>query len=247
MIPHKIFILVGGLGTRLRSVVSELPKPMAPVEGKPFLWYKLQQLKHVGFRNFVFCSGYMSSIIKDFFGDGNKWDVSIEYSHEEKPLGTAGALLNAKSLINAPFFMCNGDTYLNFEPKPMLDFAELKKAKHCMLLTDPHEQGQEGLVKLNRDNKILDFIEKPKQNIDLPVINAGIYYLSPDILKHIPKNKKCSLEREVFPNIVGEEKSFYGYKYEGYFIDIGIPKNYKQFCKDVKKGNLQKSSKKNAK
>ncbi len=239
-IDEKIFILVGGLGTRLRSVVSDVPKPMAPVEGKPFLWYKLQQLKSVGFRNFVFCAGYLSEIIEDYFHDGKVFGVKIEYSHEDKRLGTAGAMWNARDLVDGPFFMCNGDTYLNFNPHPMLNFIEKKDAKYVMLLTEPHEKGQEGVVSVDEDDRIKSFVEKPDDEnlLNQNYINAGIYYLHPDVIDLIPADQKVSIEREIFPKMLEKNTPFYGYEYEGYFIDIGIPKNYDRFCDDVKSGKI---------
>ena len=248
---QKVFILVGGLGTRLRSVIKDVPKPMAPVEGKPFLYYRLMQLKRVGLHRIVFCSGYLSEIIEEYFGDGSKFDMEIEYSIEEQPLGTAGAIKNAEKYVDGPFFMMNGDTYMIFQPKPMLDFINQKNGKYCILLTTPHVEGQEGLISVDENHRIVSFVEKPekpekperyeKPEISAPfsLINAGIYYLSPDILDYIPLNKKISIERDVFPEMLQRDEKIYGFEYHDYFIDIGIPENYNRFCNDVENHKIR--------
>ena len=238
MISNKFFILIGGFGRRLQQVISDIPKPMAPIEGKPFLWYKINQLKHCGFKNFVFCAGYLSQNIMDYFKDGSKFSINIEYSIEDEPLGTAGAIKYAEKYIDKPFFLGNGDTYQNFDAISMLRNIHEKKAKYGILLTDPKEKGQEGLILKDDDGKILKFDEKPKHSFENCKINAGIYYLSPNILDFIP-NRKCSLEREIFPRLIENKESFFGFDYKGYFIDIGIPKNYYQFIDDIKKGIIK--------
>jgi NDP-sugar pyrophosphorylase family protein len=232
-ISEKIFILVGGLGTRLKPIISDIPKPMAPIDGKPFLWYKLMQFKSVGFKNFVFCAGYLSDYISDYFGDGSNFGVKIDYSVEKEPLGTAGAIANAEKFIDGPFFIGNGDTYLDFEAKPMLNFINEKKGKYGMLLTKPHEKGQEGMVVVDADGLITDFVEKPEKEVPGRQINAGVYLIHPDILELIPKSKKISMEKDVFPELITRNEPFYGFGYEGYFIDIGLPKNYHRFCQDI--------------
>ena len=235
IIQEKFFILIGGLGTRLRSVISEVPKVLAPIEGKPFLWYKIMQLKEAGFRRFVFCAGYLAEQISDFFGDGSKFGVEIEYSIEDEPLGTGGAIKHATQFIDGPFFVGNGDTYLEFSGQPMLDFIHKSEANYCMLLTPPHEKGQEGMVATDSNGMITNFMEKPKEPTSIQKINAGIYYLSPSVLDLMLEGQKISMERDIFPDLIEKGKGFYGFDYEGYFIDIGLPKNYFRFVEDIKK------------
>lgn len=239
----KAFILVGGLGTRLKSVISEVPKPMAPIEGKPFLYYKLMQMKQMGIKKIVFCSGYMHEIIEEYFGNGSKFGLNIEYSIEKEPLGTAGAIKNAESFIDGPFFMMNGDTYLNVDFKHLWKYYLDKKAYNLMLLTAPHLVGQEGIVVVDPNMKILEFLEKPGieiiKKLNSPYINGGVYLLQPDILNEIPAGVKCSIEKDVFPKTVGKNKMFFGCQYDGLFIDIGIPKNYEKFISLVKEEKIQ--------
>lgn len=192
------------------------------------------QLKKAGFKNFVFCAGYLADIIQGFFGNGAKWGLNIEYSIESEPLGTGGALRYAERFINDPFFMCNGDCYLDFDPTGIIELVQKKNARHAMLLTEPEIKGDYGVVLTDKDGKISKFVEKPPQDIGIRMINAGIYYFSPEVLDYIPKGKKVSIEKEVFTKMVENGDQFYGSEYKGYFIDIGIPKNYFQFCEDIK-------------
>lgn len=242
----KVLILVGGLGTRLRSIVKELPKPMAPIGGRPFLYYKVKQLKRQGLEEIIFCSGYKHELIENYFGDGSDFGVHISYSIEENPLGTAGAIKNAKNLLNDdPFFVLNGDTYLDVNLKDIYNNMIKKNAEHCMLLAVHHRRGHEGVVLVDKNLKIVGFIEKPDREqlikLDSPYINGGIYLLSPEILKEIPEGVKVSLEKDIFPEIAGPDSQFYGVPYpeDGYFIDIGVPENYRRFINDVKNKIVQ--------
>ncbi len=238
----KVFILVGGLGTRLRKIISEVPKPMAPIEGKPFLHHKLIQLKKNGLKNIVFCSGYLSDIIENYFGNGNKMGLNIKYSTEEKALGTGGAIKNAEQFITGNFIVMNGDVYIDANIGKIVSFYIEKKADYVMTLTEVQKNSAGGIVTLDSSMKILEFLEKPDinviQSMRSPLLNAGLYMLSPEILNIIPKNKKCSIEREIFPKLIGSDKKFYGFTHTGYFIDIGIPDNYYKFIDDIKNGRI---------
>jgi D-glycero-alpha-D-manno-heptose 1-phosphate guanylyltransferase len=231
--PEQFLILVGGLGTRLRSVISDVPKPMAPIAGKPFLWYKLMQLKHMGFRKFVFLTGYLSDRIQSYFGSGEQFGIEIEYSIESEPLGTGGALRNAQQLIKGPFFMCNGDTFLNFDPEPMLKCKHQKNTDYVMLLYEPEVKGPYGYIVLDNEDRICQFVEKPEDPSNYRYINAGIYYFTPKLFELFPTKPKFSIEKDIFPLLTQEPYRFHGVPYSGYFIDIGVPENYHQFIKDV--------------
>jgi NDP-sugar pyrophosphorylase family protein len=238
----KAFILVGGLGTRLKSVVSNVPKPMAPIEGKPFLYYKILQIKKAGIRNIVFCSGYLHEIIEEYFGNGSRFEINIEYSIETELLGTAGAIINASKYIDKeiPFFVLNGDTYLNIRFEQMWRFYTEARAKYLMLLAAHHRKGHEGVVVVNEENKIIQFIEKPDigfiESLATPYINGGVYLLSSEILNFIPKGRKSSLETEIFPKLVQMREPIYGIEYpsDAYFIDIGVPEIIQNSSKMLK-------------
>ena len=191
------------------------------------------QLKQAGFLKFVFLSGYLSNIIEKFFGNGSQFGVEIEYSVESEPLGTGGALKNAEKFIDGPFFICNGDCYLNFDPNPMLKMNQKCQAENVILLTIPEIKGSYGIVVTAPNGKILQFVEKPDYDIGSPLINAGIYYFTPKIMNYLKGLHKCSIERDIFPKLIKDGAPFYGIVYKGYFIDIGVPENYNRFITDV--------------
>ena len=231
---NQVLILVGGLGTRLRSEVSDVPKPMAPILNKPFLEYKLSQLKAVGAKNIIFCAGYLHEIISDYFGDGSNWDLNIEYSIEHERLGTAGAIKNAENLIQDDFFAMNGDTYLKLDLAEMKRFHYDNNADFTMAVTDPRLEGQEGLVEITEEGIITGFKEKAAPTKENPVINGGVYFFKKPLLKEIPPGEKVSLEYDIFPKIIENHWKIVGFPYHGYFVDIGVPENYKTFIEDVK-------------
>src|SRR5215210_1825408 len=118
----KALILVGGLGTRLRPLVSDRPKPMAQVEGKPFLEYQIEKLRAHGFKDLVLCVGHMARQVQDYFGDGRDWEVQIDYAVETELLGTAGAIKNAQKVIEDTFLVLNGDSYLEVDLGGLAEF-----------------------------------------------------------------------------------------------------------------------------
>lgn len=246
----KALILVGGLGTRLRSIVSEVPKPMAKFAGKPFLEYKLLHLQREGVRKVVFCSGYKSEIIQDYFGDGSAWDMQVEYSIEKERLGTGGAIKLAEDLVEEPFLAMNGDCYLENDIGDMLGQFESRNAEGVILLAPPRNPKEEGHVEYDTENCITGFKEKPdrefaESEIEALRINAGMYLFDPVVFDLIPAGKKVSLEREIFPQLVARDNLYCAF-YDGYFIDIGTPKFYEIFQADLDAGKIKHTAKSGA-
>lgn len=232
----QALILVGGLGTRLRQVVSDRPKPMAPVSNKPFLEYLISNLKLHGINNIILAVGYMGTMIEDYFRDGSSLEVNIKYSYEREQLGTAGAIKNAESLINEEnIVVLNGDTFFNIDYKALVEFNNIKNSKFTMVLRTICDSKRYGTVDIDNNNKILKFTEKDdkcKSNI----INAGIYIIHRSILEYIPNNEKYSLENNLMKDLLKDNIDIYGKVMDGYFIDIGIPEDYYKFVNNVKSG-----------
>lgn len=234
----QAIILVGGLGTRLRKVVNDRPKPMALVNCKPFLEYIINKLRSNDITNIVLASGYMSDYIKDYFKDGKKFGVSIYYSIEEKQLDTGGAIKNAENCIHEnDIFILNGDTYFDIDFNDMYDFHKSNKGCFTMALRRVNDVSRYGAVEYNPKNIITKFVEKGNHS-NSNYINGGVYIINKKILKYINPNKKVSLEKEIVPKIMKYEH-IYGFKSKDYFIDIGIPEDYFKFCKDVKRGMVK--------
>lgn len=227
-----VLILVGGLGTRLRSALPDLPKPMAPVRGRPFLEYLLAALKSAQIENIVFCVGHQAEKIKEHFGDGKRFGLQIEYSRERELLGTAGAIKLAQPLINSEtFLLLNGDCFNDVDFQVLLAQHESTPAVATLLATHVEERTRFGSLQIGENrsdsnNRVLGFVEKGEAG-GAGWINGGYYALNHDVLGLIPENSVCSLEREIFPQLVNQGKMF-AYRNQGAFIDIGLPEEWKR-------------------
>jgi len=219
--------LAGGLGTRLRSKVSDLPKPMAPVAGRPFLEWQLMVLKAQGFCDIVLCTGYLADKVALYFGDGSNFGLKIDYSVEKEPLGTAGAVLNAAKFIDGTFLLLNGDTFFDLDCRGLLDFHEGKEAGLSLSLVMVDDAARFGSVAIDSNNRVLGFREKGSDTQGFGHVNAGIYAVSPAVLDYIAPGKPVSLENDVIPTII-TTGSVFGYVSDGYFIDIGTPESYEK-------------------
>lgn len=227
----QALLLAGGLGTRLRSVVDDRPKPMAPVGDKPFLYYLVEQLKKNGITDVIFAVGYKGSMIEEYFGDGKEFGIKISYSYEKEQLGTAGAIKNAVKSINQEYFLVlNADTFYNLEYGSLLDIREQEGSKMVLVLREIEESSRYGVVTLN-GSRITGFNEKV-QGTGKALINGGVYLMDKSLLDEIPEGK-CSLENEMIPLWLNKGYKLSAYINDGYFIDIGIPEDYFRFRKDA--------------
>ena len=217
-------LLVGGTGTRLRSVVPSTPKPLASVGGQSFLELLVRQLRHQGIRRLVMCSGYLADQIENKFGDGSAWDLTIEYSREEQPLGTAGAVKLAQHrLVEASdFLVMNGDSFLEIDFGRLIQFHRGRNGLVSMAVVPVEDAGRYGTVRVDSGNRVVGFTEKT--GVAGPgLINAGVYVFDRAILEHIPEGP-ASLERDVFSSVL--DRGIYALEQRGMFIDIGTPEDY---------------------
>ncbi|MCK4997939.1 MAG: nucleotidyltransferase family protein [Anaerohalosphaera sp.] len=216
-------ILVGGLGTRLRSVVSDRPKVLAEVCGRAFLSYLLDQIETAGIRRAVLCSGYMADMIKDTFGT-SYGRLELCYSIEATPLGTGGALRFAEPFLGSDaVLVLNGDSYIDVDLNKFIDWYFEKKMQVGLLLTKVDDTSRYGRVCIDQQGHIVDFKEKGEL-AEPGLINAGIYLIERPIIDLIPENKTFSLEKELFASI--DSTKIFGFYTEGKFIDIGTPQSY---------------------
>lgn len=219
-------ILAGGLGTRLQSVVSEVPKPMAPVGGKPFLDIILRYWIDQGITKFIISVGYKYESIVNYFGD--IFDgVSIEYVIEKQPLGTGGALLKVlrDSSINEQFLIVNGDTFFAVDLFELENFHNKNKAKWTLALFKSSDRERYMQFHLSPSNEITDIMNC--KGSDSFYSNGGVYLLDNKdiIIKNSPNKKKFSLEADIISKINGRNLMF-GFYSNQTFLDIGIPKDY---------------------
>lgn len=220
----KALLLVGGLGTRLRSVVPSRPKPLASIGNRPFLELLIRQLRHQGIQRLVMCTGYLSDQIESEFGDGHEWNVTIEYSKEPSPLGTAGAIkLAAQYLRDLPYFLVlNGDSFLEVDFHQLIRFHLAHRGLVSIAVVAARDAGRYGTVQVADADRVIGFSEKTGSNAP-GLVNAGVYVFSRTVLQHIPE-ETASLERTVFPHLL--DHGVYAYKQNGMFIDIGTPEDY---------------------
>lgn len=217
-------ILAGGLGTRLRPAYDDGPKVMAPVDGRPFLWYLLTLLAAAGFEQVILCVGYRHDEINQWLGDGSRFGLAVSYSHETEPLGTAGALrLAYSSYVSAPRFIAmNGDTLLQ------VDFTAMYKAHMrsgglaTMAVAAVSDTSRYGSVDIDEEGNVQQFREKSGEHVS-GYINGGIYLFEDAVMDLVPPGRAVSLEREVLPLL--RPQGLLAFPCEGYFIDIGVPED----------------------
>ena len=217
-------LLVGGLGTRLRSVVPDAPKPMASVGDRSFLELLVMQLRNQKIRKLVMCTGYLGDQIEREFVDGSAFDVSISYSREQRALGTAGALhLAAAQLSDAEeFIVMNGDSFLEVDFNELLKFHRSHGAIATLAARRVEDAARFGTLEVSKDGRVTGFHEKTEREAP-GVINGGVYIFDRAILDHIQPGNS-SLEREVFPRVL--RLGVYAKEVNGLFIDIGTPEDY---------------------
>ena len=217
----EAIILAGGFGTRLREVVPDFPKPMAPVAGRPFLEILLTSMSRQGFRHVVLSLGYMADKVISHFG-GHFADIELDYEIELTPLGTGGALRQAMVRCNADHvFVFNGDTYLNLEAQDVEDHWQKHRAPIIVACEVP-DTARYGRLDTDR-GRVFGFAEKGVTGPGL--INAGCYVLPTDILNDFPLGESFSLEADFLVNIVGKQR-FDLFVSNDHFIDIGMPEDY---------------------
>lgn len=222
-------ILAGGLGTRLRSAVADLPKCMAPVAGQPFISFVIAVLQNEGIENFVFSLGYKSEVIIDYI-DSTFKDLNKHYVIETKQLGTGGAILEACKVVKEPnVIVVNGDTLFMADIKTLAAFHENTKADCTIALKEMINFDRYGAVEISENNSIIAF--KEKQFCSIGCINGGVYALSIQSLLDKNYPEVFSFEKEYLEKNTGN-KSLYGLVNKGYFIDIGIPEDYLKFQTD---------------
>lgn len=217
----EAIILAGGFGTRLASVVNNIPKPMAPVSGKPFLEILLNKLSKFNFKKVILAVGYRHEVIKNYFGS-NFGNMKIEYSIENEPLGTGGAIrLASRNVQEDHYYVLNGDTFIDIDYKSVEEFWS-KHKKDFILSCYVDNVSRYGLL-VSKGHEAKEFKEK---DIDGPgYINAGCYVLDKNLLNDFEVNKSFSFEKDFLVSAVKKNK-FNVYHTQSFFIDIGVPEDY---------------------
>ncbi|HPG31569.1 MAG TPA: nucleotidyltransferase family protein [bacterium] len=219
-------ILAGGFGTRLKRVIDDVPKPMAPVAGKPFLEYIIRGLVKQGIKRIILSTGYKTGIIEEYFKNGKWLGADISYSVELEPLGTGGAIKKALDAVDEErVFVMNGDSYFKIDVAAFEKFYLEKKTLAALALVQVNDCSRFGTVITSNDSRIIGYSEK--NNAGSGFINAGAYILNRTFADFYDQ-PKFSIERDVFPKLI--DKGIYGFKCQSFFIDMGIPETYNYLC-----------------
>ncbi len=218
-------ILAGGLGTRLKSVIKDIPKPMAEICRRPFLSYILDYLNNQGIKRVILSVGYKWKVIKDFFGSQYK-NLELEYAIEDKPLGTGGGLKNAlKYVCKEEVFVLNGDTFFDIDLNLFYNLHKSKNSKLSIALKKTENTERYGIVEIDENNRIVSFLEKKKGGSGF--INGGIYLLNKKFFNAVMQENNFSLEKDFLERYF-REYEFFGFPFDGLFVDIGIPEDYEK-------------------
>jgi dTDP-glucose pyrophosphorylase len=220
---NKVILMVGGLGTRLRPLTENTPKPMLKVGNKPILQTIVEKFAEYGYTNIVMCVNYKSHVIQDYFDDGKEFGVNIEYILEEQRMGTAGALSLLKEKPTEAFFVMNGDLLTNVNFEHLHNFHSNNSSMGTMCVREYDFQVPYGVVNID-GSKIKSIEEKPTHNF---FVSAGIYMLSPEVLKYIPQNEFYDMPT-LFEKLISESKNAISFPIREYWLDIGRIEEYKK-------------------
>lgn len=244
----KAVIIAGGLGTRLRPLTYNLPKPIVPVANRPFVLHQIDLLRQHGIKEIILNLHYLMESIRKILEDGKKLGVKIYYSIEKHPLGTAGAVKNAEKFFDddEPLLIFNGDVLTDINLTKVIEFHKKNKARATLTLTRVEDPTAYGLILTSKQGRVTHFIEKPSweqlanlsQEGPADTINAGIYVMDPKVFRNVPKGVEYSFERQLFPTLLEKGELICGYISDRYWIDIGNPSQYIQAHEAILRGEV---------
>lgn len=231
---ERAFVLCGGLGTRLRDAVADVPKVLAPIAGRPFLDLFIGALHRGGIRRIVLLAGHLADQVEAHVRGPLRRafpDIEVQISIEPAPLGTAGALAHARQLVDGTFLLLNGDTYIELDAGAMVAAHRRTGALVTIAAVSVPDAGRYGALDVTGDGRVRGFREKgvagPGQ------VNAGIYVLEPRVLDAIPAGRAVSLERETLPALLAAREPVHAMPLPGSFVDIGTPESWSAFSREI--------------
>jgi mannose-1-phosphate guanylyltransferase len=233
----QALILAGGEGTRLRPLTSTVPKPVVPLVDRPFIAFMLDWLRRHGVDDVIMSCGHLADGVRSVLGDGSAFGVRLRFVEEPQPLGTGGALKHAEEFLDDRFLMLNGDVLTDIDVSAQLAQHDATGAQATLGLYPVEDPSAYGLVRLDAGGQVTEFLEKPSPDeIDTNNISAGVYVLERSVLDLLEPDRPTSIEREVFPRLVGS--GLYGHVARGYWMDIGTPERYLQATYDILEGTV---------
>jgi mannose-1-phosphate guanylyltransferase len=231
-------ILAGGSGTRLRPLTSRVAKPVVTLVDRPFIVYMLDWLRRHGIADVILCCGFAADGVQEVLGDGSAYGVALRYVAESEPLGTGGPLLLAQELLEERFVVCNGDILTDIDLTAQIAAHARTGAVATLALVAVEDASAYGMVRCAPDGAVLEFVEKPEQaGSGEALISAGAYVLERSVLELIAGGRQVSIEREVWPALIGA--GLYGHRADGYWLDIGTPERYLRGSFDIVSGAVR--------
>lgn len=232
-------ILAGGKGTRLRHISQKTPKPMVKIGPLPVLEHQIRLLKEYGINRITLVTGYLSEVIEQYFADGSRFGVTLDYFREQTPLGTTGGIKRLQHILTDDFLVFYGDVMVNMDLARLVRFHRAKTAAATLVVHPNDHPCDSDLVELDGQDRIVAFYPKPHppHRYFRNLVLAGVYVLSPAILRHLPKQQAADFGRDIFPKVVSTER-LYGYRTAEYIKDIGTPDRLRQVRADYRKGKI---------
>ena len=224
----KAVVMAGGKGQRLQPLTRHIPKSMIPILNLPLLLRTVNFLKHYNFSEFIFLLYHFPESIIDFFGNGERFGVAIEYIEAQANYGTAGAVKLAEGLVGETFLVFSGDILSDLNLDKFCRFHKEKGGLATLALASADDPTQFGSISVDSADRITRFVEKPSI-VDTPgnVVNAGIYLLEPEVLRDIPAHTEYYFAKDMFPRMLRQGENFYGFSGSYYWRDIGNPASYR--------------------
>ncbi len=230
-------LLVGGFGTRLMPLTQDTPKPMLTIAGLPVTEHQLAMARNAGIKTVVLATSYLAELFTPYFGDGSKWGMRLIYAVETTPLGTGGAIAHAAQFLDSDdsIVVFNGDVLSSHDLKRQIHQHEETAADVTLHLTTVSDARAYGCVPTDTDGRVMEFLEKMENPIT-NTINAGCYIFNPEIVKRIPLDTVISVEREIFPKLIANQRKIFGFIDDSYWLDIGTPKALLKGSRDLVSG-----------
>lgn len=233
-------IMAGGEGTRLRPLTCNIPKPMVPILNKPVMEYSIDLLRQHNIKDIAVTLMYLPQQVRNYFSDGGKWEVNLQYFVEEQPLGTAGSVKNAQGFLKETFIIISGDALTDIDIDAALAFHRSKQAQVTLVLRKAEKPLEYGVVLTDEEGKVKRFLEKPPwEQVVCDTVNTGIYILEPEILEKIPAGRPYDFGKELFPALLKDGAKMYGYVTEDYWCDIGDIQTYMAAHRDILDGKVK--------
>lgn len=235
----KAMILAAGVGSRLDPLTRNLPKPLVPIINKPVMAHIVELLAQHGFIEIMVNLHYHGDQIRDYFGDGSRWGVKIEYSEEDRLWGDAGSVKRCEDFFDSPFLVIGGDDLADIDLRKLMKHHNEHKSLCTIALSLVDDPSEYGIVLINERGKITRFLEKPKGEIIFSnMANTGIYLFEPEIFEMIPKGVSYGFGHDVFPQLLEQKRRFYGYLTADYWRDVGSLKQYRETHRDALQGRV---------